>query len=172
MARAAIAQLVERIHGKDEVSGSSPDRGSIFIFDIMIKVAKVLIRNDKDQFLVVYRNNHPIFGNSIDIPGGIVETEESLEAGAIRELHEELGLTLAVDQLSFVVSTTKYSRIHNEFNLYETTLSSSPKVTLSWEHTSHAWLDAATLIEEARTGSDRFVHMVADHLDEASSLNA
>ncbi len=29
---AAIAQLVERIHGKDEVSGSSPDRGSIFYF--------------------------------------------------------------------------------------------------------------------------------------------
>ena len=28
-ADAAIAQLVERIHGKDEVSGSSPDRGSI-----------------------------------------------------------------------------------------------------------------------------------------------
>ena len=28
---AAIAQLVERIHGKDEVSGSSPDRGSILI---------------------------------------------------------------------------------------------------------------------------------------------
>ena len=26
---AAIAQLVERIHGKDEVSGSNPDRGSI-----------------------------------------------------------------------------------------------------------------------------------------------
>ena len=29
VASAAIAQLVERIHGKDEVSGSSPDRGSI-----------------------------------------------------------------------------------------------------------------------------------------------
>ena len=28
---AAIAQSVERIHGKDEVSGSSPDRGSIFV---------------------------------------------------------------------------------------------------------------------------------------------
>ena len=25
---AVIAQLVERIHGKDEVSGSNPDRGS------------------------------------------------------------------------------------------------------------------------------------------------
>ena len=29
---AAIAQLVERIHGKDEVSGSSPDRGSMVEF--------------------------------------------------------------------------------------------------------------------------------------------
>lgn len=29
-APAAIAQLVERIHGKDEVSGSNPDRGSTF----------------------------------------------------------------------------------------------------------------------------------------------
>ena len=28
--RAAIAQLVGRIHGKDEVSGSNPDRGSKF----------------------------------------------------------------------------------------------------------------------------------------------
>ena len=27
---AAIAQLVERIHGKDEVTGSNPVRGSIF----------------------------------------------------------------------------------------------------------------------------------------------
>ena len=28
---AAIAQLVERIHGKDEVTGSSPVGGSIFL---------------------------------------------------------------------------------------------------------------------------------------------
>ena len=28
---AAIAQLVERIHGKDEVLGSNPSRGSIFM---------------------------------------------------------------------------------------------------------------------------------------------
>ena len=29
---AALAQQVERIHGKDEVSGSSPDRGSMAEF--------------------------------------------------------------------------------------------------------------------------------------------
>lgn len=30
---AAIAQLVERIHGKDEVLGSNPSRGSRFYLD-------------------------------------------------------------------------------------------------------------------------------------------
>ena len=30
LSRAAVAQMVERIHGKDEVSGSIPDCGSIF----------------------------------------------------------------------------------------------------------------------------------------------
>ena len=31
---AAIAQSVERIHGKDEVTGSNPVRGSIFFVEI------------------------------------------------------------------------------------------------------------------------------------------
>ena len=41
---AAIAQLVERIHGKDEVTGSNPVRGSIFIYEIFYG-------NDHDQHL-------------------------------------------------------------------------------------------------------------------------
>jgi hypothetical protein len=40
--RAAIAQLVERIHGKDEVSGSSPDRGSILLANFY-KVSEELV---------------------------------------------------------------------------------------------------------------------------------
>lgn len=43
---AAIAQMVERIHGKDEVSGSIPDRGSIYtlkwspLFDRIVEYLK------------------------------------------------------------------------------------------------------------------------------------
>ena len=40
---AAIAQLVERIHGKDEVSGSSPDRGSRTDFSVFDGAAVILI---------------------------------------------------------------------------------------------------------------------------------
>ncbi len=47
---AAIAQLVERIHGKDEVSGSSPDRGSKKFFiswqSTKIKCRTLLIHKD------------------------------------------------------------------------------------------------------------------------------
>ena len=45
---AAIAQLVERIHGKDEVSGSNPDRGSILNylpFTICFTSVNISIRN-------------------------------------------------------------------------------------------------------------------------------
>ena len=43
MAVAAIAQLVERIHGKDEVTGSNPVRGSIFVI-LIIFAAMVVVR--------------------------------------------------------------------------------------------------------------------------------
>ncbi len=37
---AAIAQLVERIHGKDEVSGSTPDRGSTLLLQTNVKSSR------------------------------------------------------------------------------------------------------------------------------------
>ena len=54
---AAIAQLVERIHGKDEVTGSSPVGGSIFLlffatmivvgigFEVMVMVMRDVRKN-------------------------------------------------------------------------------------------------------------------------------
>ena len=45
---AAIAQLVERIHGKDEVSGSNPDRGSIFLPIFTIITRRVQRKNEID----------------------------------------------------------------------------------------------------------------------------
>ena len=40
---AAVAQSVERIHGKDEVSGSIPDRGSIFVVQSRGLFPRILI---------------------------------------------------------------------------------------------------------------------------------
>ena len=49
---AAIAQLVERIHGKDEVSGSSPDRGSRMLQTSELSPERAIF------FLVVRSTSH------------------------------------------------------------------------------------------------------------------
>lgn len=54
--------------------------------------ADVLIRDETGRVLVV----DPTYKEGLDLPGGMVEANESPQAGAARELREELGLTLVV----------------------------------------------------------------------------
>ncbi len=88
---AAIAQLVERIHGKDEVSGSSPDRGSmaefvghpivgvIFIIGLQVRIFSLAkIYDEKCPSLL-----HAI-RNKLRLAGG----------GVIADRHDLLGLVL------------------------------------------------------------------------------
>jgi 8-oxo-dGTP pyrophosphatase MutT (NUDIX family) len=50
--------------------------------------ADVLIRDEAGRALLVY----PTYKEGWDLPGGMVEANESPQAGALRELDEELGL--------------------------------------------------------------------------------
>jgi 8-oxo-dGTP pyrophosphatase MutT (NUDIX family) len=51
--------------------------------------ADVLIRDEAGRVLVV----DPTYKEGFDLPGGMVEANESPQAGALREIGEELGLT-------------------------------------------------------------------------------
>jgi len=64
---AAIAQLVERIHGKDEVSGSIPDRGSIFMRMNDIKLIAPDLAHEKAVMKYRYE---PWEEEHAHIPGG------------------------------------------------------------------------------------------------------
>jgi 8-oxo-dGTP diphosphatase len=57
--------------------------------------AGVLIRNEQHHALIV----HPTYKPSLEIPGGMVEANESPKTCAIREAFEELGLELSVGRL-------------------------------------------------------------------------
>lgn len=52
----------------------------------MKKVAKLLIIDPKENYLLMYRNNRPIFGKDPDLPGGTLEVKESLLDTVIREV--------------------------------------------------------------------------------------
>jgi 8-oxo-dGTP diphosphatase len=54
--------------------------------------ADVLIRDEAGRVLVV----DPTYKEGLDLPGGMVEANESPRAGALREIGEELGLTRVI----------------------------------------------------------------------------
>lgn len=132
----------------------------------MFTIAKVLIQNEAGNYLILYRNNHPRFGNSIDLPGGTVEKGERLEDGAIREVKEECGITLAEKDLNLLVSTRKYSRMRNAYNLYRAVIAGEPTVELSWEHSEYTWLSRDELLVMAKQTKDSYMKMVADILSQ------
>lgn len=61
---------------------------------------KGLIINTKGKILIAHNNN------SYQFPGGHVEEDESLENGVVREIREETGIDVVVEDEPFLVITT------------------------------------------------------------------
>ncbi|MGY4893346.1 MAG: NUDIX hydrolase [Candidatus Saccharimonadota bacterium] len=128
----------------------------------MIKVAKVLIKNSEGRYLVLVRNDHPVFGYDLDLPGGTIEKGEEHAEAALREVFEETGIMLKGTDIHHVETTTRYSRLRNEYTLYKAQVATTPAVTLSWEHSEHQWLSEQDFTQKAQKSKDRFMHFAAD----------
>ena len=136
----------------------------LFVQKIMLKVSKVLIQNSAGEYLVLLRNNHPIFGNEIDLPGGTMEKGENSLIAAVRETQEECGIVLVEDALTHLITTRKYSRYGNQYSLYTARVAGEPAITLSWEHSGYRWVHASELIAESLTAKDAYIRLAADML--------
>jgi len=113
----------------------------------MKTVAKVLVYNPDGNILVLRRSTtHPRFAYHLDFPGGEVEADEPAEQTISRELREETGLEIDVQNVRPV-----YEQKVNEkllYLIYETKLPELPQVTVSWEHDQYYWLSAAALLSQ------------------------
>lgn len=128
----------------------------------MKQVAKVLIIDNEDHYLLMKRANHPTFLDDPDLPGGTIEEgEEPLEA-AIREVIEEASILLNLTDIQHVYTSSEYSARGTEYSLYIARTAERPTVKLSWEHASFAWVDREELVKEARTANDTYMHMIHD----------
>ena len=125
----------------------------------MMKVAKLVLIDQDDQYLMLYRHNHPTFGDDADIPGGIVEAGETPEEGVIREVQEEIGVTLT--KIEKVYAGTEFSLHGTHKSLYVARVAERPVIDLSWEHKSYEWIPRNDFLQKAAAAQDYFMHVAA-----------
>jgi len=130
----------------------------------MSKVAKLVIVDNDDKYLIMYRSEHPMFGNDPDLPGGTLEEGEEPIETMVREVFEEAGLVVKAEDVEMIYEGTEYSVHSTHYSLYLTKLQSRPEVIMSWEHSAYAWLDRKDFLEKSMNAMDTYMHMVYSEL--------
>ncbi len=133
----------------------------------MKQVAKLIIVDGDGRHLLMYRNDHPKFGNDPDLPGGTVEPGESILDALVREVQEEVGFTVDGGSAERLYAGAEYSPSGTHYSLFRSTFSARPTVAMSWEHSSYEWLERDVFLESAKNANDPFMHMVYDALRKA-----
>lgn len=113
---------------------------------------------------MMYRANHPTFGDDPDLPGGTADNDETGLETVIREVDEEIGLHVTADQLKEIYSGSEYSNNGTHYCLYFCTLPDQPEVHMSWEHTSYEWISKDEFVLKARAAKDTYMRMAGDTL--------
>lgn len=111
-------------------------------------VAKAFIYDADGNILILRRSStHPEYAFQPDLPGGIIEIDENIATGLIREIEEEAGITIEPSMLTVAFQDKqvgKYTR-----HLYTVKLGEvRPKVTISWEHDQHEWLTPKEVLQK------------------------
>jgi 8-oxo-dGTP pyrophosphatase MutT (NUDIX family) len=128
----------------------------------MKQVAKVVIIDSKGYHLLMTRANHPTFRDDPDLPGGTIEPGEAPLEAALREVAEEINVSLDTTVIHHIYTGTEYSRHGTEYSLYVARVVERPSLVISWEHGSYAWVDRDTFLAQARAANDTYMHMVHD----------
>ncbi|MEP7204808.1 MAG: NUDIX hydrolase [Candidatus Saccharibacteria bacterium] len=130
----------------------------------MKQVAKLVIINNNDRYLLMYRNEHPTFGNDPDLPGGTLEDGELPLETKIREVYEEAGVVIEKAETRQLYEGTDYSLHKTHYSLYVARLDYRPNLTVSWEHLSYEWLNREDFLERVKHANDTYLHVVYDML--------
>jgi ADP-ribose pyrophosphatase YjhB (NUDIX family) len=104
-----------------------------------VSVAAVVVREDERVLAIRRRDN-----NEWQIPGGVLELEETAEAGLARETREETGLGVKPERLAGIY---KHMRLGVVALVFRCALNGEGQETLSDETAEIGWLTAAEVQE-------------------------
>lgn len=129
----------------------------------MKQIAKCVLIDDDGYHLMMYRSNHPTFGEDPDLPGGTLEDGENLLEAMIREVEEEIGFLIPEGEaIEHLYEGTDYSHHGSQYGLFVHRVASRPEISISWEHSSYEWMEKDRFIAIAASANDTFMHMVAE----------
>jgi 8-oxo-dGTP pyrophosphatase MutT (NUDIX family) len=131
----------------------------------MSKVAKLVIIDDNDKYLMMYRSAHPTFGDDPDLPGGTLEAGEEPIDTMVREAYEEAGVVIDGATTRKLYEGVDYSLHKTHYSLFVTKLDHRPDILMSWEHSAYEWLDRGEFLEKAKSANDTYMHMVYAELN-------
>lgn len=112
-------------------------------------IVKALVFNAKGEVLLVQRSETaPRRPLQWDFPGGFVDDDDqSYQHACLREVYEEVGLTLENDHLELAFTESKHGDFHGAVTdvswLYFTGIANGTKVKLSYEHSAFEWVTLA-----------------------------
>lgn len=82
----------------------------LIINDDNLDLKKIQELNSKVRALIIDENNNILianYGNTILLPGGSIDPDETIENAILRELKEETGVEYSIDELTYL-NTLKY----------------------------------------------------------------
>lgn len=154
------------IYYHDISKSLSPGRRGVLQLYVMARVAKALIENkDGDVLFLVRSDTHPHFAGHIDLPGGIIESDEDFVDGLVREIFEETGVHISPDLLQLKHEFTD-KLWHGPRRLYHVKLDTSPEIDISWEHSQYHWSPLATLLDDEHdNATDHYMREVKKYIE-------
>lgn len=121
----------------------------------MKDAVKALIRDDQGRILVLFRSEtHPHLAHDIDLPGGEIDENESVEATLMRETQEEIGLSVIINSRQQIHSWIEFWGTQQY--LYDVKAGPVDNIKLSWEHESYSWMTEEEFVNYP--AKDEFMH--------------
>lgn len=105
-------------------------------------VAAIIIQNEKILCAQRGEGKYPFLSYKYEFPGGKVEAGETNQQAIIREIREELNLTICIERAFLTVN---YAYPDFNLNLHSFICSCENSIPVLSEHVDIKWLDAADL---------------------------
>lgn len=113
---------------------------------VFLVATKAVVLNTQGNMLTMLRGaSAPTNPLGWDLPGGILDHGEEIEAGVVRETKEETGLDIERPRVFHAIARPNALGEHWT-TVYFVAYTSEDNVLLSWEHDEYKWIDPETYL--------------------------